>query len=95
MDQKLPDLVCKPDWALVCTPAGCGCEYRAPGSTPPPPPAACQPPAQIYCAGTMCMCTSLTLQAPPILEAPAPGADCGVMAALAASAIFRALLACR
>lgn len=86
-------LFCKPDWSIVCSPDGCFCEYRPP-TLPAPPQVACVPPAQIQCAGTMCMCTSVHVPT-PILTEPAPAADCGVIAALAAASIYKALLACR
>lgn len=85
-------LFCKPDWSIVCTPDGCFCEYRAP--QPAPPQVACTPPAQIQCAGTMCMCIEVKSPS-PIFTEPAPAADCGVIAAIAAASIFKALLACR
>ncbi|MBZ0250878.1 MAG: hypothetical protein K8F93_14585 [Burkholderiales bacterium] len=86
-------LFCKPDWSIVCTPEGCFCEYRM--GQPTPPQLACVPPAQIQCAGTMCMCAEVRGTV-PIASDPTPAVpDCGVVAALAAASIYKALLACR
>ena len=88
-------MMCKPDWSIVCSSAGCSCEWRQPGQAPQQP-LSCAPPLQIYCSGTMCMCTEVRVPPPVYVEPVKPGvADCGLAAALAATGLYKALLACR
>jgi hypothetical protein len=89
-----PELQCKPDWSLVCSSQGCYCEYRPPWAPSSVQPMPCLPPLQIQCLGTVCACSTLS-QTPPVMEPPPAGADCGLSAAVVATALYKALLACR
>lgn len=93
MKEKDSMLFCKPDWSIVCSSEGCFCEFRQRDQVPQQP-LACTPPAQIQCHGTTCIC--IEVKAPQVFAPVGPGApDCGVIAALAAASIYKALLLCR